>query len=53
MTGKEKIQRNTGLTFDLLRQWVDNPKELSKISDGILIEFIDKDSPIIQKKARD
>ena len=50
MTAKEKINRNIGLTFDFLRQIVENPGELSKIPHGTVIEFVDKDFPKVLKK---
>jgi hypothetical protein len=48
MTSKEKINRNIGLTFDFLRQLVDHPQDLGKITDGSIIEFLDKDFPTTQ-----
>ena len=50
MTAREKINRNIGLTFDFLRQIVENPGELSKIPNGTVIEFVDKDFPKTLKK---
>lgn len=46
MTKKEKINRNIGLTFDFLRQVVDNPSIIETIPDGATLEFIEKDFPI-------
>ncbi len=46
MTRKEKINRNIGLTFDFLRQVVDNPSMINDIPDGSVLEFVDKDFPI-------
>ena len=43
MNNKEFTERNIGLTFDFLRQVSDDPSILESISDGALIEFIDKD----------
>ena len=42
MTNKEAVERNIGLTFDLIRQAIKDPSLLDKISNGI-IEFIEKD----------
>lgn len=46
MTRKEKINRNIGLTFDFLRQIVDNPSLIETIPDGATLEFIEKDFAI-------
>ena len=43
MNKKEYIERNIGLTFDFLRQISSDPSILDSISDGAIIEFIDKD----------
>jgi hypothetical protein len=43
MNNKEYTERNIGLTFDFLRQVSDDPSILENISDGAIIEFIDKD----------
>jgi hypothetical protein len=43
VNNKEYTERNIGLTFDFLRQIVADPSILERISDGTLIEFIDKD----------
>ncbi len=43
MNNKEYTERNIGLTFDFLRQVSDDPSILESISDGTVIEFIDKD----------
>lgn len=46
MTRKEIINRNIGLTFDFLRQVVDDPSIISDIPNGAVLEFVDKDFPI-------
>ncbi len=46
MTTKEKINRSIGLTFDFIRQIVENPKMISKIPDKSIIEFVEKDFPV-------
>ena len=48
MTKKEKINRNIGLTFDFLRQVAEDPSIIEKIPNGAVLEFIEKDFPIIE-----
>lgn len=43
MTKKETIAKNIELTFDLVRQIVDNPKIAEGFPDKCEIEFIEKD----------
>jgi len=43
MTNKETINRNMGLTFDLIHKIIDNPDLADKIPDNSTIEFIEKD----------
>ena len=43
MNNKEYTERNIGLTFDFLRQVSEDPSILENISNGAVIEFIDKD----------
>ncbi|MDQ2719073.1 MAG: hypothetical protein M3Z26_04830 [Bacteroidota bacterium] len=43
MTRKEVVNRNIGLTFDFIRQAVEEPALLDKIPNGFLIEFVEKD----------
>jgi len=50
MTGKEKINRNIGVTFDFLKEVIKNPEVLRNIPDGSTLEFVDKDFPTIEKK---
>lgn len=50
MTRNEKINRNIGLTFDFIRQITDNPEMLDKIPSGTVLEFIEKDFKIVEKK---
>ena len=49
MTKKEKINRNIGLTFDLLRQIADNPEIADGIPSGSILEFVEKDFPSSHK----
>ena len=51
MTKKEIINRNIGLSFDLLKEINDNPALLTKIPKGITLEFVEKDFPKIESKA--
>jgi len=43
MTNKEIVNRDIGLTFDLIRKINDNPKLADKIPDNSIIEFVEKD----------
>ncbi len=43
MTNRETIERNIGLTFDFLRQVLEDPSILDEIPDGSVIEFVEKD----------
>ena len=52
MTNKETINRNIGLSFDFLRQIVNNPDILDKINDNSTIEFLQKDYPEREKSKR-
>lgn len=49
MTKKERMSRDIGLTFDFLRQVIDNPKILDKIPNGSTLEFVEKDFPQLEK----
>ena len=45
MTNKETINRNIGLTFDFVRQLVENPELIQQVEDDSVIEFLQKDYP--------
>jgi hypothetical protein len=45
MTKKETINRNIGLSFDLLKEILKNPSLLDKIPNGAVVEFVEKDFP--------
>jgi len=45
MTNKETINRSIGLTFDLIRKIIDNPRVIDNLPDNCEIEFIEKDFP--------
>lgn len=52
MTKKEIIDRNITLAFDFVRQIIDNPKLLDDIKDKDIVEFVETDRPIIEKRGR-
>lgn len=43
MTNKERTQRDIGLTFDFVRQIIDNPKLAEQLPDKCEIDFIEND----------
>ena len=45
MTNKEIVNRNIGLTFDFVRQIIDNPDLIDELDDNATIEFLQKDYP--------
>ena len=45
MTNQEIVNRNIGLTFDLIRTIIDNPNLLDNLPDHCEIEFVEKDFP--------
>lgn len=49
MTNKEIVNRDIGLTFDLIRKIIDNPDLVDKIPDNSVIEFIEKDFEVKKK----
>ncbi len=52
MTRKEKISKDIHLTFEFLRQVIDNPKILDKIPDGSVLEFVEDDFPQKEKASK-
>ncbi len=52
MTNKETVNRNLGLSFDFIRQIVNNPKIMDKIDNNSTIEFLQKDYPEREKTKR-
>lgn len=52
MTNKETVNRNIGLSFDFIRQIVENPKIIENIKDNSIIEFLQKDYPEREKTRR-
>jgi hypothetical protein len=49
MTNKEIVNRNIGLTFDLIRKIIENPDLADKIPDKSVIEFVEKDFEVKKK----
>ena len=49
MTNKETVNRNIGLSFDFIRQIVENPEMIENIKDNSIIEFLQKDYPEREK----
>ncbi|MBI4647593.1 MAG: hypothetical protein HY738_13650 [Bacteroidia bacterium] len=43
MTNKEAIKKDIGLTFNFIRQLIDNPKLAEQLPDKCEIEFLEKD----------
>lgn len=52
MTKKEYAERNIGMTFDFIKQIVDNPEIISTMPNGAEIDFIDKDVPFKVREHR-
>lgn len=55
MTKKEIAARNIGLTFDFVRQMVDNPDSVESIPGGAELSFIGTDvpmSPLVKIKVK-
>ncbi|MFA4851554.1 MAG: hypothetical protein WC868_10460 [Bacteroidales bacterium] len=50
MTNKEKIQRDIELTFDFIRQIIDNPRLAEQLPDKCEIDFIEKDFTSLTEK---
>ena len=45
MTNKETVNRNIGLSFDFIKQIIENPEMIKKIKNNSIIEFLQKDYP--------
>jgi hypothetical protein len=52
MTNKQKISKDIHLTFEFLKQVVDNPKILDKIPNGSILEFVEGDIPEEEKSSK-
>jgi hypothetical protein len=49
MTRKENAQKNIRLTFDFIRQVIDNPKILDKMPDGSVLDFVENGSFLMEE----
>jgi hypothetical protein len=49
MTNREIVNRNIGLTFDLIRKIIVNPDLVDRIPEHSVIEFVEKDFEIKRK----
>jgi hypothetical protein len=45
MTNKEIVNRNIGLSFDFIRQIIDNPELLDNVENNSVVDFLQKDYP--------
>lgn len=52
MKKEEIVERNLTLTFDFLRQIIRNPKLMDDIPNGAVIDFVQKDIPLLEKRKR-
>lgn len=50
MKNKEKISNEIALTFEHLREIIDNPALLNDIPNGSAVVFIDNNEPLPKKK---
>lgn len=50
MAEKEKIEKEIKLTFDHLREIIDNPALADEIPNGAAVVFLEKDEPIPEMK---
>ncbi|MBS4028603.1 MAG: hypothetical protein KGZ58_08190 [Ignavibacteriales bacterium] len=50
MTNKETVQKNIELTFDFVRQIIDNPAVVEQLPDKCDIDFIEKDFTLLTEK---
>ena len=48
MKNEERINRNMTLTFDFLREVVNDPSIINNVSDGSIVEFIEKGRPLLE-----
>ncbi len=46
MTKKEIAANNIGMTFDFIRNLVDNPAAIASIPEGAELDFIGADAPV-------
>jgi hypothetical protein len=50
MTKKETVERNIGLTFDLVNQLIDKPELADRLPEEFDVEFIEKDFPNLERQ---
>jgi len=50
MTNKETINRRIGLSFDFMREIVDNPSMVETLETGTYINFVEKDFSMKESK---
>jgi len=50
MTNKETVERNIGLTFDLVNQIIDKPELADQLPEEFDVEFIEKDFPNLDRQ---
>lgn len=50
MANKETVERNIGLTFDLVNQLIDKPELADRLPDEFDVEFIEKDFPNLERQ---
>lgn len=50
MTNKETVGKNIELTFDFVRQIIDNPKLAEQLPDKCEIDFVEKDFSSLTEK---
>jgi len=50
MTNKEAVERNIGLTFDLVNQLIDKPELAEQLPEEFDVEFIEKDFPNLERQ---
>ena len=50
MEDKKKIEKQITLTFDHLREIIDNPILADEIPDGAAVVYLDKDEPVPKRK---
>ena len=51
MRKEEIVKKNISLVFDFLRYLTDHPELTEKIPDNCELEFLDKDSPVVETES--
>jgi len=52
MTRKEIAAKNIGVTFDFIRQMVENPADIASIPDGAALDFVGAEFPVTPAERR-